>query len=492
GMLYGATGQDAGSLLRSLVSDQAAVALYPGSRPGTPRWLAAVRARGDTIERLLLIGAIVFQWQRVDLVPASEGRAAVFGYGDKVFGFRDGDVWVLGSDRELVEQALRGPRRPLSRDPRIRAARARLPSAHTGFAFLDLEPFAARLAQVGKPPNIGAALLLGALAEQAPRAPWLALGAALEPADADLRLALSALIPTSRASRTAREAFAGTLEPLPFDLGDRALGQLRLHRDVGALWSHRDDLIAEAGIPGLVTFETNFGVITGGMNLVEEFLPSLVGDVSIVATRASWGQGPAPLPRYPQAALLLRIREPAELAPRLAVGFQTLIGLVNANRSQNGQKPLLLGSETHDGVVVHSARFLAPTPAEMEGLRALPVRFNFSPAHAVVGEHLVLATAPDIVRELIDAHGTPPPETDAVNARLALRGSEVARTLEENREPLIAQNMLNEGNSREEAERAIGFVLDVARYIRGATLSHESLDGMARIDLQIGLGAPEP
>ncbi|MEE9281936.1 MAG: hypothetical protein V3V67_17325, partial [Myxococcota bacterium] len=42
GMLYGATGQDAGSLLRSLVSDQAAVALYPGSRPGTPRWLAAV------------------------------------------------------------------------------------------------------------------------------------------------------------------------------------------------------------------------------------------------------------------------------------------------------------------------------------------------------------------------------------------------------------------------------------------------------------------
>ncbi|MHC4732194.1 MAG: hypothetical protein ACYS6Z_16620, partial [Planctomycetota bacterium] len=65
---------------------------------------------------------------------------------------------------------------------------------------------------------------------------------------------------------------------------------------------------------------------------------------------------------------------------------------------------------------------------------------------------------------------------------------EVLAILKENREALIAQTMMKEGDDRPTAEKKIDFVLDLGRYVRSLALTAEQSRASLGVVLEVVLG----
>ncbi|MFI5403923.1 MAG: hypothetical protein ACHQ1G_13375, partial [Planctomycetota bacterium] len=284
---------------------------------------------------------------------------------------------------------------------------------------------------------------------------------------------------------------AGTLDPFPFVLPADTILFSRTRRSLPALWNHRDELVSEREIPKLVEFETNFGNLTGGMDFVEQFLPALGDEMSFLATRRTWAEGkPAPAIRLPQMAFLFPVRASEDLALKLEIAFHTGIGIINATQGMAGQSFRPPVSENYKDVLIVHARYLPASEGEIEASNGLPIRFNFEPTAALVGDHYVIATAPGIVKQLVDGRGGSTPAGANVNSGLWLMPAEARRGLAENREGLVANTMLEKGDDRPTAEKKIDLLLDLSRYVRAFSMTAEEGGGVYALALEFDAAPP--
>jgi hypothetical protein len=75
-----------------------------------------------------------------------------------------------------------------------------------------------------------------------------------------------------------------------------------------------------------------------------------------------------------------------------------------------------------------------------------------------------------VVKSIIDVLKTPAQEALSGQTLLSVDLDQVAAALDDNRAAIVSQNMLEEGNTREEAESEVGVLLSVLRAIRNAGL----------------------
>jgi len=483
-MLQSATGHDLRGVLRVLAGKRIALAVY--GRPQRVLALAEVDAKGA---RMLLDGAEILTQERRDVVlPATDASPAVWKMGD-LFVCLDGAVLAVGTVPELLQQVRDRTAEGIGET--LAGARGLAGADADVFGYVDLETYGAKLREGGKPDDIGQAFLLGSLAHHLPRAPWAALALDLEPEGGAWRASLRGYVPVEEEPEAIRKSFGGELKELPFALPENTLGLLRMRRSLPAMWSHRDVLIEERGIPGLVEFETNFGNLTGGMSWVEHFLPSLRDeDIVVIATRRSFQGKATPAIRLPQGAVLFPIRASDKLGLSFRIGFQTAIGIINAQQGMMGS-PFLISNETYEGVEIQSAAYLPPSDGEMEGRKNLPLRYNFEPSAAVVGDYYVLASTKDVLKEIIDARGGKTPVPAGTNAGFWIRPGEVRAALAENREQLVAQTMLKDGLDRAAAEQRVSWLLDLARYAKAMSFRMEESRASVGLTLDLVVGPPE-
>jgi hypothetical protein len=479
----GATGHDFEGLFRAIAGKEIAAAAY-----GSPqRLLLLARVDPEAAERILAGAEILSKQQRAVVTPADGATPALWQLGP-AFVCLDGDVLAVSTD-QLLAAAVRGrTAEGLGADERLAQAR-RAAGRGDAFAFVDLAVHApGRKSEKAK--DVGQALIAGLLGHVGAEAPWAALSLDLAREGDGVRLAARAAAPVPAGlPPAARDAYSGTLAPFPFALPADTIGIVRLHRSLPALWSHRDDLVAEREIPKLVEFETNFGNLTGGMDFVEQFLPSLKGDeMSFLATRRTWPKdAPAPAIRLPQMAFLFPVAATEEMATRLQVAFQTGIGIVNATQGMMTSS-FMTYTEMYDGVLVQFARYLPPSKGELEANQGLPIRYNFEPSAALVDGHYVFATSPGIVKQLIDGRGKSTPAGEGINAGLWLKPAAARESLAENREALVANTMLKEGDDRATAEGKIDLLLDLTRYVESVSFTAEEGPGTFALALELRLG----
>jgi hypothetical protein len=480
-MVRNATGYDLRGALRAVAGRAAAAALYPrdGDRPAL---LVAARLEPEAapkVRSLLAFAALASG----SPPPLEEGRPPLFATGGALFGFVDGDLLVLGSDRARVLAARDGGGEPLATSSWFAAARAHVDGRPLAFALLDLAPFAHRLSAAARAEDVGQALILGAAPACLLTAPHAAFALSAEGGALDLsaRIPVPAELPEPVAA-----SFGGALAPLPFALPETTIALLRLRRDLGALWAHRDKLLSEAGVAQTIEFETNFGTLTAGMDFAGELLPSLDAELVFLATRARYPEGvPAPSVRLPRFALLVPMRGDAGLWRELRQAFLQTMSIVNIGAMQAKGHAFRLDRERHGDVEIETATYAPPGEGEADGGGGLPIRFNFQPACAMVGRYFALASHAGIIRELIDAGGGAGAAPAGVNAGLWIRGSEAARALAENREPLVAQAMLKQGKDRAAAEAQVDALLELARHLRAFDLAVE--EGRAALGLRARL-----
>jgi hypothetical protein len=269
----------------------------------------------------------------------------------------------------------------------------------------------------------------------------------------------------------------------------RRIAALSFYRDLHGFYAAKDELFPER-TSGLIFFENMMGIFFTGRDLTEEVLAETGPEIRFVVAEQVYDPDVGtPAIQVPAFAAVFRMPNPDKFGPVMEEAWQKAVGLINFTRGQQALPGLIIDRPTHGDTKYTVAYFSASSDDEKS---ALDVRFNFRPAVAMPGEYLILSSTSALAGDLIDALENETARPNGVTHSLVeLDGVQLASILEANRENLVRQNMVNEGNTRQQAEAQIGVILLALEQLAGIKLDVGAKDGVSRAELAIELNLPE-
>jgi hypothetical protein len=270
------------------------------------------------------------------------------------------------------------------------------------------------------------------------------------------------------------------------------LAGFSLYRNMHSFYSAKDDLFPER-TGGLIFFENMMGIFFSGRDLTNEVLAETEPEIRVLVAEQKYDEKVGtPKTQFPAFAAILRLKDPEKFSIVMEEAWQKAVGLVNFTRGQNAEPGLLIYRPDHGETEFTVARF---APPKVEERSDADVRFNFNPALAMPDGYLILSSTEGLARDLIDAVKKEASETLAgikdVHSLAELDGTNLASILKANREQLVRNNMIEEGNSRDQAEGAIDMLLAVVSHL-GQTkfeIRNESGATQARFVIELKLAA---
>lgn len=332
----------------------------------------------------------------------------------------------------------------------------------------------------------GATFLLGPWIDAARKADWVTLSFTWN----GERLAAEATLPKPVEAARLSEAYLpepgqGATRPIRVP---RLIASLSLWRDLAAIWEARGEIFPPESQAGFAQLDSTAGTFFGGRDFGTGVLGSLGTNWRLVVARQEpESLDPTPENLLPAFAVVLDVKEEdPDFGDRLEAAFQSFVGLVNLGSAQTKAPPLRLGSETFEGVNIATSRF--QVRREPNSDEPVHLRHNFTPSAARFDGHFVLSSSAALARDLIQTLRQPPAAaTDAAVLAVA-DGPELARLVEQNREYLVNQNVLEKGNDRARAEGEVDLLRQLLEYLGQATYTADTQDGTLRVRLNHDLG----
>jgi hypothetical protein len=259
---------------------------------------------------------------------------------------------------------------------------------------------------------------------------------------------------------------------------------LSTYRNFSEMWLRAGDLFGADTNDGFAKADANLTTFFAGRDFGEDILGSFESEVGFIATRTDFAEMlPRPTIKLPAFAAVFELKEPATMTRELRRIFQSLIGFLNVVGAMNGQRQLEMDMEKigdHAELITSS---FVPEEDDRESTEANIV-YNFSPSVGFAGERFVVASSKTLARQLTLAK-TPNPATIDENTKGKLNADILRDVLADNREQLVSQNMLEDGNSREEAEAIIDLILQMVDYFQDASIRLGSTDDRLEAELRI-------
>jgi hypothetical protein len=414
------------------------------------------------------------------------------------------------SGEQLLDRYLDGTGGSLAEQPRFQQAISKRPAAADVWGYLDL----VRLRELvqrqngddhplvsGRAPNPGVELILGGVLTTIRKTEYVTAFARL--AGDSLQFEVTSPhsdgeIPVERQYFFREPGERQVTEPL---LLPDTVASLSVHRDVSRMWLHAGDLFGSQVNDQLASADGTLTTLFSGRDFGEDILGAMHPYWRLIVVRQTWSPDtPQPAIRLPSFALVAQLREPEPMQRDLRRVFQNLVGFLNIVGAMNGQPQLDLNMEPlGDGQLITTTYDLPEEP----GSEDLPIQYNFSPSLAVMGPHAVLASSSKLARDVATALAQQAEAADTseparrpegepageANTRLYLDIQALADVLSDNTRQLVAQNMLEKGHRRAEAEREIHGLLELLRYLRRAELGLE-FGQQARLQFQLDLEVP--
>lgn len=405
--------------------------------------------------------------------------------------------WLVATNndelrQQILDRILDGGENSLASDEQFAQAREKAPASAAAWAYLNTSVLRASgvagEAYPDRTDNPGAEILLGGIVSTLQKTPYVA--AELTASDDHVRLAASA--PHDRAwAGDLREHYFGPqgLGAAPPHLQlDGAILSIGAYRDLSAMWLRAGDLLDEQANEKLAQADSGLSTLFSGKDFGEDVLGAFGPALRFVVARQDFQEGqPAPAIKLPAFALISELDDPAAW-PELRRTFQNLIGFFNVVGAMNGQPQLELSMEKVDGVELVSASHLpdanAADPAKLR------INYNFAPSVAFAGNRFVLATTKELALATATAVPAGAATDDAsrvVNSDVVLRPAELRDILADNQEQLIAQNMLEKGHSRAEAEQEIGILLELLQWVDRLGLRLDTTASEIRAAVELSL-----
>jgi hypothetical protein len=336
-----------------------------------------------------------------------------------------------------------------------------------------------------------AALLLAGITEAVRASNHLALGLGVE----DETLVLQALLDGRMADPQGPAAFALPAGPgegaLPNLAVPRQIAGMSFYRDLHRFYAAKDELFPER-TSGLIFFENMMGIFFSGRDLTDEVLSKPRPQIRVVVAEQEYDPDVGtPGTQIPAFAVVTRLQHPTESDEMVEEAWQKAVGLISFTRGQQALPGLIIDRVEHAGTKFTMAYFSASTIEDKENVHA---RYNFRPAVAMPGDYLILSSTDGLARDVIDALKQNPADAAKPLARthslVEIDGDQLASILGANREAMVRQNMVEEGNTQEEAEAAIEALLAVVGSIKQVELSVGTRQGLTRARLEAKLQLP--
>jgi len=338
-------------------------------------------------------------------------------------------------------------------------------------------------------------LLLADTKEALRQANWLALGIYLHEGKLVLKTFTDGRVPPGSkalAFANPRNPDEGLLPRLEIPGG---IACLSLHRDLTSFYAAKDELFPER-TSGLVFFENMMGIFFSGIELTEGVLGQTQPDIRVVvaAQRYDTAIG-TPADQVPAFAAVLRLRHPQAFGEIVEEAWQKAVGLANFTRGQQALPGLIIDRASHRGVKYTLSYYRPPSAKDKA---AIDSRYNYRPSLARPGDYLIISSTDGLAEDLIDAvqkeAASPPKPSQAAHSSLEVDGAQLHALLVANREPMIRKNMVDKGNTRQQAETETGFFLTALGCVDRAvlTLARENAHPQATLELRLKAPGGKP
>ena len=160
-------------------------------------------------------------------------------------------------------------------------------------------------------------------------------------------------------------------------------------------------------------------------------------------------------------------------------------------RGQKAQPGLIIDRPVYRGTKYTVAWFIPP---EAKGKTPIHTRYNFRPALAMPGNHLILSSTDSLAEDLMDAlskeASRPGKPRAGTHSLVEIDAAQLASILAANRENLIRKNMVDKGNTREQAEGEAKALLSIIRHFSRVKVTVGAEEGRSKVSLQIQLNLP--
>ncbi len=379
----------------------------------------------------------------------------------------------------------------LSTKKRFQQARTAKPASASVWAYLDIDTLrsagAAKELFAGKTDNPLAELLVGGLLSHLQHTPLLTMS--MEFQQSGLKMSFVSPHDPSWIEES-RQFYLG------LDSGGQApqlldppgtIFSLAAHRDIAGMWVHAGDLFDQNVNDQLAQADSTFTTLFSGKDFGEDVLGSLGPEIQLVIARQTFGDIlPQPAIRLPEFAARFRLLKGDEMQDDFRRTLQSLLGFLNVVGAQNGNPQLDFETERRGDVQTLKSRYI-PESDERQS-KAARIVYNFSPSALFDKDQMTLSSTNTLVEKLMQAPGeAAQPPAKRPNTVLRLNAQPLAAALRDNLDQLVAQNMIEEGHTREEAEQAIETLLNIVGWFSNAELSLQVADQNLHLDMSVEL-----
>lgn len=338
----------------------------------------------------------------------------------------------------------------------------------------------------GKAKDFGAELLFGGLLANLHKTPYL-IGTLQTNGN---EITFRASTPHDKAwLGKSREFYAGpdgSGQALPMLMPIGTLGSVSAYRNVSQMWLRAGDLFDQQVNDQLAQADNTLTTLFSGRDFGEDILGMLEPEMRLVASRQVFDtDAPVPAIKLPSFALVAKLKDP-KMKSELKRIYQSFIGFLNVTGAQNGQPQFDLDMETSGNAQFYTAKYVFE--ADRKKRDEAPIQFNFSPCLAFVDDAVVLSStvtqAKNVALSLSSlvqstsgstttnstVSSSPASTTTAANTVLQIDAQAVRSILQDNRNHLISQNMLEKGHSKKEAELETDTLLSLLDLLDNAKL----------------------
>ncbi len=399
---------------------------------------------------------------------------------------------VLDAALELVEGGQDGS---LASSSSYQSARRTAGDETTALFWADLsrlkhQPGLARALDEGRE-NPMVALLFAGIAGALQEATWLATTLEIERDGVHL----AARVDGTASEQADAATFAWPENP---DTGPRPnlevpgrIAAATFYRDLHRFYAGKDVLFPER-TSSLIFFENMMGIFFSGRDLTDEVFASTRPDIRVVVAEQRYDEEiGTPEVQMPAFAAVVGLRDVEEFGEVLEEAWQKALGLVNFTRGQEALPGLIIDRDLHGDTKYTVAYFSSRGALDRTRLHE---RYNYRPTLALPGDYFVLSSTDALARDLIDALAAETSRAESplsrVNTVLEIDGAQLSTILAANREGLVRNNMIEEGNSREAAETAIDVLLSIAELVGPVSFSLGADENHTTADLDVRLLRP--
>ncbi|MEQ9412058.1 MAG: hypothetical protein RIK87_30380 [Fuerstiella sp.] len=390
--------------------------------------------------------------------------------------------------KAVLDRLLDGQGDCLADDETFQLATSSRPADASGWAFGNLKllreaGIAAKLFE-GRSGNPAVELLVGGILSTLQQTPFATAGIVASPEAFSLQLSVphdAEWVPEEREFYFGPDGL-GRAPALP--QAAETLFTLSAYRDVSEMWIRAGDLFNEQINDGFAEADASLTTLFAGKDFGEDILGSLTPEIGFIATRQNFADVlPVPAIKLPQFALVVQLKDPESMTRELRRTFQSMVGFFNVLGAMEGRPQLEMNMEKLDSGAELITSVYVPEADDAESTQA-DILFNFAPSVGFANERFVVASTDRLARELVQSDTMTNIEPDA-NTDVRLQLPVLKQVLDDNRDQLISQNMLEEGHSREEAEAAIGLLLEVVGYFREASIRLDAAGNQLAVKFQV-------